>query len=119
MSDIAHWIGALWSRKERPRQKCRECGRCCDLYGGNLRASNGDIERWGREGRAELLSRVGRLGWIWTNPDSGRLFNSCPYLIGTPPHGGRCQIHETKPEMCRAYPTLAHDRRCVSGVVFQ
>lgn len=97
---------------------CRACGHCCDLYGGQLLSCRGDVERWRATGRDDLLALVGRLGWLWVDPATGRRLEKCPFLVRAGPNSATCGIHDTKPEMCRAYPTLWHERRCARGVVF-
>lgn len=114
----------IWTRwlcwKAAPRSgegvKCLGCGRCCEAFGGRLQASRGDLERWRRLGRHDLLRRVNRLGWIWVDPESGRLEKRCPFLQRTSEETARCTIHAIKPDICRAYPTLAHGRQCLRGI---
>jgi Fe-S-cluster containining protein len=102
-------------RKERI-SGCLCCGKCCELFGGHLNASKADIERWRNLGREDLLNRVNRCGWIWVDPDTKRLEETCPFLRRTEPETAHCAIHDVKPDICRAYPTLAHGRRCLRGV---
>lgn len=97
---------------------CLACGYCCQLFGGNLRASQNDLKRWKESGREDILKLVNRLGWIWVDPKSGKFVDPCPFLKSTPDKKCKCGIHDTKPDMCRAYPTLAHEKRCVRGVNF-
>lgn len=95
---------------------CLCCGRCCELFGGRLHVTDHDLRRWRREGRDDLLCRVNRLGWIWVDPRTGKQLDPCPFLV--PDESGRkvCAINETKPDICRDYPTVAHGHRCPSGV---
>lgn len=95
---------------------CACCGRCCESFGGHLNASQRDIERWKSEGRDDLLARVNHLGWIWVDPRTGRLEDPCPFIEKSADNCGLCLIHDTKPDICRDYPTLAHGHRCLSGV---
>lgn len=94
---------------------CLCCGRCCESFGGHLIASPQDLMRWQSEGRDDLLSRVNRLGWIWVDPLTKQLEDPCPFIEHTEDNKKICRINETKPDMCRDYPTLAHGRRCLSG----
>lgn len=96
--------------------RCACCGRCCESFGGHLHASGHDKERWRREGREDLLSRVNRLGWIWVDPDTKEMLERCPFISRISEQQSICSIQETKPDICRAYPTLAHGRRCLRGV---
>ena len=95
---------------------CACCGHCCESFGGHLRASEQDLKRWRSEGRDDLLSRVNRLGWIWVDPQTKQLEDPCPFIDWSSDHKGLCRINDTKPDMCRDYPTLAHGHRCLSGV---
>ena len=96
---------------------CLRCGRCCDSFGGHLRASRRDLERWRALGREDLLARVEpATGWLWIDPATGRLEPACPFLERTGPDAARCAIQDVKPDLCRDYPTLAHGWRCPRGV---
>lgn len=100
----------------RPEVICLCCGDCCEFFGGHLEASQHDRDRWQREGRVDLLSMVNRLGWIWVHPESKELYDRCPF-IDLQSDGRRfCAIQETKPDICRDYPTLAHGKKCLHGV---
>ncbi|MHB8766874.1 MAG: YkgJ family cysteine cluster protein [Deferrisomatales bacterium] len=114
---LYRWLGRrmLPARSTPAQPACRACGACCELFGGHLRATPGDLERWRAQGRDDLLGRVNRLGWLWVDPATGAPVSPCPFFQRTTPASARCQIHDTKPEMCRAYPTLAHGGRCVRG----
>ena len=99
------------------RTGCLACGRCCEAFGASLRASFADVERWREMGRDDILRWVNRLGWLWVDPDTGRRAAACPFLERHEDGTACCRIHEIKPEICRAYPTLAHEKTCVSGRV--
>ena len=101
---------------EKNEIHCLCCGECCESFGGHLHASEHDMERWRREGREDLLSRVNRLGWIWVVPDTKETQDRCPFIVKISEQQSICGIQETKPDICRAYPTLAHGRRCLRGV---
>lgn len=107
-------VDVLGKRTGDPRCAC--CGNCCEAFGGHLNASKQDLERWQREGREDLLSRVNRLGWIWVDPVTKARQDLCPFILKIDDEKKICSINETKPAMCRAYPTLAHSRRCLRGV---
>lgn len=96
---------------------CLACGICCDLYGASLTASLQDIERWRTEGRSDILSEVGADGTLWVRGDGSR-HETCPFIVRQGPDRAICGIHEAKPEICRGYPTVYHNRRCVRGVAF-
>jgi len=50
------------------------------------------------------------------NPETGKVEDRCPFLVRTGPETAACSIQDVKPDMCRDYPTLAHGKRCLSGV---
>ena len=105
-------------RRHRPAQECVGCGSCCEEFGGVLAAEEADLTRWRREGRLDLLSRVGEGGALWVSPDTGEELETRPFFERLGPGEGRCAIHETKPDMCRAYPTLDHGCHCLRGIRF-
>lgn len=114
--EASTWLNVFRARRERRAPTCRCCGRCCEAFGGHLNASRADLERWRRLGRDDLLARVSSIGWIWMSPESGKLEDRCPFLVRTGPETALCSIQDVKPDMCRDYPTLAHGKRCLSGV---
>lgn len=106
----------LFDRKNAPKRTgCACCGRCCISFGGHLLASKRDIARWQQQGRDDLLARVNRLGWIWVDPVTKQLLDPCPWLEQAGQQRYICGINDTKPDICRDYPTLAHGHRCLSG----
>ncbi|PLX83783.1 MAG: hypothetical protein C0618_12105 [Desulfuromonas sp.] len=101
----------------RSRQSgCRACGDCCRELSWHLHASDRDLERWRRLGRDDLLARVNRLGWIWTDPLTKELLPCCPYLVKSDGGTHLCEIHEIKPDICRSYPTQDQYNLCLNGV---
>ena len=98
--------------------ECRGCGMCCEACGDTLAAEGSDLARWRREGREDLLCRVGEGGALWIDPETGEDLDHCPFLVRTAPDEARCSIHDTKPDMCRAYPTIAHGFHCLRGIRF-
>jgi len=40
----------------------------------------------------------------------------CPFLLQLDEQRKGCMINETKPDICRDYPTLAHGHHCLSGI---
>jgi Fe-S-cluster containining protein len=119
MGGLAALRALFRTRPAGPRaveRGCLRCGRCCEAFGGHLHASKADLERWTRLGRTDLLRRVGPVsGWIWLDPDSGRLEETCPFLTPIGPDTAICSIQDVKPDICRDYPTVAHGRRCLRG----
>lgn len=95
--------------------RCLCCGKCCRYFGGHLHASAHDMERWKKQGRDDLLNRVNRLGWIWVDPETKQMLDPCPFLEQADEQRWICSINETKPDICRDYPTIAHEFRCLSG----
>jgi len=109
---------SLFDRHETPQveKTCLQCGQCCEAFGGHLHASPQDLIRWRERGRDDLLARTNRLGWIWVDPDTKQLVDPCPHIDRNDPEHFRCAIYPDRPDMCRAYPTLAHGKRCLRGV---
>lgn len=105
-------------RGRSPERGCAACGVCCEFFAGTLSAGPSDLERWRREGRLDLLERVGEDGRLWLDPVTGLPAERCPFLVPAGPGRAECGIHATKPALCRDYPTAAHGRRCVRGRVF-
>ena len=113
---ITHWFKRQVNEEEKKETRCLCCGQCCESFGWHLNASKADQQRWLNQGREDLLVRVNRLGWIWTNPQTGQPEERCPFLERLDEKTVVCGIQETKPDICRSYPTLAHGRRCLRGV---
>ena len=113
---ITHWLKRHLNDEEKKETRCLCCGDCCESFGGHLNASKWDLERWRNQGREDLLVRVNRLGWIWTDGQTGQMVDRCPFIERVDERTAICSIQETKPDICRAYPTLAHGRRCLHGV---
>lgn len=113
METSTGWLQKMF--KKEVEVACLACGDCCRKYSWHLRASERDIARWERLGRDDLLARVNRLGWIWVDPETQERLPICPYLVETGPDTAHCGIHEIKPDICRAYPTVAHNKSCLKG----
>ena len=100
----------------KPSPGCLQCGQCCESFGGHLRASAHDLQRWQEDGRQDLLDCTNHLGWIWVDPSTKARVAPCPHIDRSDPEQVRCAIYAHRPAMCRDYPTLAHGRRCLRGV---
>ncbi|WP_432822920.1 YkgJ family cysteine cluster protein [Trichloromonas sp.] len=116
MTTLLAWLRKKHILRGSEPVQCLGCGQCCEAFGGHLRASKADLSRWQELGRTDLLARVNRLGWIWVDPENGQPENHCPFLQRVNDKTAHCSIHEVKPDMCRDYPTLAHEKRCLRGV---
>lgn len=112
---LRHWLQRQTEGCGKQETRCLCCGECCESFGGHLNASSADLERWRSQGREDLLRRVNRLGWIWVDPETGRLEERCPFILRLDGDTAICGIQQTKPDICRDYPTLAHGRRCLHG----
>lgn len=108
----------LLKRRRPVHGRCLACGICCELYGGTLAAAPDDLERWRAEGRDDLLGHVSPEGELWIDPATGRRLEGCPFLVKRDQESSVCGIHETKPRICREYPTPVHAFRCVRGIRF-
>ena len=112
---LKRWLRNSKPGRERQETRCLCCGSCCDAFGGHLHASKRDLKRWQDEGRQHLLDRVNRLGWIWVDAQTKQLEKACPFIERMGPDTACCSIYETRPDICRDYPTLAHGHRCLRG----
>lgn len=119
LATIKRWLLIDDVCTERKETGCLCCGKCCKSFGGHLHAYRHDLDRWQREGREDLLSRVNRLGWIWVDPVTRELEERCPFIVDISDEQAICAIQDTKPDICRDYPTLAHGKRCLQGVFLE
>jgi uncharacterized protein len=98
---------------------CTRCGRCClkPDYIATLTASPGDVRRWRREGRHDILAYAEVIGSgadLWIRPD-GSECTRCPFLRkDRNAVTYRCRIHATKPQPCRDYPA-SYDQMVEDG----
>lgn len=84
---------------------CDNCGECCRVFGGDLEVSEGDMARWKREGRYDILQYAERMfgiNLIWVNPVRNLDMESCPFLREGS-GGNYCDIEKTKPEVCAQF----------------
>ncbi len=116
LTSLKQWFHKGTDGNQRQETRCLCCGDCCESFGGHLHVSKADLERWRNQERDDLLARVNRLGWIWVDPQTKQLEERCPFLERFDAKTATCRIQETKPDICRDYPTLAHERRCLHGV---
>jgi Fe-S-cluster containining protein len=119
LASIKQWLLTGNANTESQERGCLCCGECCRSFGSHLHASEHDLDRWQREGRADILSRVNRLGWIWVDPETKELEERCPFIQQISEEQSICAIQDTKPDICRDYPTLAHGKRCLKGVFLE
>ena len=92
---------------------CNQCGRCCTnpSYMGSMHATDEDVARWKREGRADIL----RFVWmndLWVD-ERGVERERCPFVRknpNSPRH--RCTIYDTRPQICRDYEPWAPGSVC-------
>ena len=83
---------------------CKQCGRCCLIYGGLLQASSADIKLWEKEGRDDIL-KWECWGELWINRDTNTEAFRCPFLRKLPNKDKYiCRIYDFRPEVCRGYP---------------
>jgi Fe-S-cluster containining protein len=84
---------------------CRRCGACChvDMV---AYVSPGDIRRWEKERRYDIIARLRENDVMWAGDriidKSGARVTSCVYLKW---HGSSfsCEIYETRPMVCRNF----------------
>lgn len=87
--------------------RCRRCGTCCKDAGRFLQVTPGDLARWQRESRVDILRHilVTPRGYsnIWRNPEDGTELECCPFLHTRDGIGYECAIYETRPQPCREF----------------
>jgi len=49
-------------------------------------------------------------------PETQQLTTPCPHIDRSDPEHVRGKSYDVRPDLCRAYPTLAHGKRCLRGV---
>lgn len=89
---------------------CRRCGRCCITAGCFIQASPGDLRRWEREGRQDILRHVSyderHYSEHWRDPRTGETLDCCPFLRTDGHDRFGCGIHETRPQACREFSCI-------------
>ncbi len=91
LGTVAECRAARWPSdkfKELQGQKpknfnCKQCGRCCLIYGGLLQASPTDIKRWEKQGTEDVLQWV-KWGDLWINRDTNIEAFRRPFLRKLP-----------------------------------
>lgn len=102
---------------------CTQCGRCCTSpdFMVHMEANADDIKRWRKQKRHDILRYADILspkrgsfaemaGFpfadLWISPTTGDDMKRCPFvrkLRGQEKY--RCTIYETRPHVCRDYPS--------------
>ena len=94
--------------------RCRMCGHCCRHLDYHKEVAARDVTRWQSQGRTDILEWVGitkgedqkPIYRIWITPGTNQYTQSCPFIKrGASNDQWVCAIQETKPEICRQYPT--------------
>ncbi|HUT55531.1 MAG TPA: YkgJ family cysteine cluster protein [bacterium] len=100
---------------------CMMCGHCCGPYFA-LYVDEADEQRWEREGRRDILSRLDWERWHVTcdddgayHIDTGERFTRCAFLTHGPDGHSLCAIHDTKPIICRDYPPASSELCALHG----
>jgi len=91
--------------KDVQETACRRCGACCSVdmiaY-----ADAADKDRWGAEGRIDILARLDGNNVFWAGDRiisrAGSKVNHCFYLRREDGFCS-CEIYETRPRVCREY----------------
>lgn len=86
-------------------KECNSCGKCCIKYSnGQLSASSDEIEYW--EVFSPEIAKYVKNGEIWASPETGELFELCPWLRKAPESNVyTCDIYFDRPDDCRFYPS--------------
>jgi len=94
--------------------RCRLCGHCCRDLDYHKEVTQADVARWKSQGRDDILKWVGStkgkdqepVYQIWLEPGSNQFAEVCPFLKRGPANDQWvCAIQETKPRICRQYPS--------------
>jgi len=87
---------------------CNQCGKCCTKYGGDgLSVSASEIDFW-ETFRPDVFKYVYE-GGIWTDPDSGKQLEQCPWLRRVANENKyTCDIYLDRPDDCKFYPVTIH-----------
>ena len=83
---------------------CRRSGDCCIIHWGSFEAVHEDIVRWKSQGRGDILKHISIDSSDPDNQHGTFVAKSCPFLGKDEQGLYVCEIHETKPFYCRAYP---------------
>lgn len=85
-------------------KECNQCGKCCTKYGnGGLSATANEIEYWDNF-RPDIYRYVSD-GNIWSDPDTGKQLELCPWLRKLPGQNKyTCDIYYDRPDDCKYYP---------------
>jgi Fe-S-cluster containining protein len=80
---------------------CLQCGACCSQRPGTILVSEGDLVRWKRSGRRDILDRLepghfDQMAFVMS--PSG---TCCHH--GTPEEPHACQIYEARGDTCREF----------------
>lgn len=100
-------------KKATDKVECHLCGVCCELAEGDMECTHGDITRWLREGREDILkyvhyslddqgnpARFDREIWLDPKSEEPRPVGRCPFFVCTWENGFRCSIWQTRPFAC-------------------
>lgn len=77
---------------------CKSCRNCCT--GTEIRLIDSDLERWKAEERLDILLSINPLIGGSRQLIKKKESNDCIFLHTD----GSCNIHETKPFICRIFP---------------
>jgi Fe-S-cluster containining protein len=95
-----------------PGSPCTNCGKCCTnrSFMGSMSATIEDVERWGREGRDDILAYEDG-GDLWIK-DGEELYR-CPFVRKVRGQNRYLYtIYETRPQVCRDYTPWAPGTIC-------
>lgn len=83
---------------------CNQCGKCCTKYvNGGLSALVDEIELW-EQFKPDIAKYVNN-GNIWTDPETGKQLEFCPWLRQVPGQAKyTCDIYFDRPNDCKSYP---------------
>lgn len=78
---------------------CSSCSKCC--IGTDIRLLESDIDRWKEQSRLDILLSINPLLGESRQLIKKKNSDECVFLQDDK----SCKIHETKPEICRRFPS--------------
>lgn len=102
----------IWIETDMALFHCSQCGDCCRNLLYHNDCTEEDFRKWEVLDRTDIMEKVmiiecedGSTAYkIWMDPDTGRLYDQCPWMTAVANNRYECLIQDVKPEICRQYP---------------